>query len=160
MAGLLTAIKAALEVDSTEDAALVASKVMRGKSRDVRDAWLMELLTEEVKHAQRDMSRQRESADFAALFNSRPSSSTNAPLGKFGALLTSPFAVGNGRRVSWGEATVADHLERIAFLEHMRKGITQTIDRHRVAIEQIEAAGVSCLAELARPPLWASSAAS
>lgn len=50
--------------------------------------------------------------------------------------------------VTWGEATVVDHRERITFLGSLRNGIDATIQRHANAIEQIEAAGVTALAEL------------
>ena len=39
-------------------------------------------------------------------------------------------------------------MQRVAYLEKIRDGIDQTIDRHREAIRLIEQAGVTCLAEL------------
>ena len=50
--------------------------------------------------------------------------------------------------VTWGEATVEDHRNRIAYLASLRNGIDATIQRHADAIEQIEAAGVATLADL------------
>ncbi len=50
--------------------------------------------------------------------------------------------------VTWGEATVEDHRNRIAYLASLRNGIDVTIQRHADAIEQIEAAGVASLNDL------------
>lgn len=58
------------------------------------------------------------------------------------------FALGDGTRVRWGEATVAQHRQRIAMLEKMRAGLSETVARHEAAISEIEAAGVSCLDEI------------
>jgi len=52
----------------------------------------------------------------------------------------------NGSKyVTWGEATVQDHRDRIAFLATLRNGIQSTIDRHSAAIETLEAAKATCL---------------
>ena len=57
----------------------------------------------------------------------------------------------NGDRyVSWGDATVADHEGRVAFQGTLRSGIDADIERHLEAIADIEAAGVTCLAEIAQ----------
>lgn len=64
--------------------------------------------------------------------------------------LSERFAVGDGRYVTWGEATVADHEARIAMLEALRNGIAESIGRHERAIVEIAAAGVSCLDEIER----------
>ena len=50
--------------------------------------------------------------------------------------------------VLWATATVADHEERIAFLQRKVAGIDATISLHRKAIDRIQAAGVTCLADL------------
>lgn len=50
--------------------------------------------------------------------------------------------------VTWGEATVEDHLGRIKFLEKKRNGIGDTIGRHRWAVERIESRSVSCLNDI------------
>ncbi len=59
--------------------------------------------------------------------------------------LADRFCIGRGKHVVWGEATVQDHRDRIAFLASLRNGIDNTIARHAEAIDIIEAAGVSCL---------------
>lgn len=70
------------------------------------------------------------------------------PTGERAALLAETFALGDGSRVSWGEATVEQHEQRIAMLARLRDGIDATIARHRAAVEGIRAAGVKCLADL------------
>jgi hypothetical protein len=64
------------------------------------------------------------------------------------ALMQSTFPLGDGTRVAWGQATVDDHRQRVAFLAAMRDGITNTIASHLDAVDAIEAAGVSCLDEI------------
>lgn len=58
------------------------------------------------------------------------------------------FALGDTQRVRWGEATVEQHRQRIEMLDAMRLGLEKTIARHAAAIEQIQAAGVTCLDEI------------
>lgn len=58
------------------------------------------------------------------------------------------FALGDGTEVTWGDATVDQHLARIAMLERQVAGVSQTIERHRYAVDAIRKAGVSCLADL------------
>lgn len=63
-------------------------------------------------------------------------------------LLSETFALGDGRRVRWGEATAQDHQDRIDFLTKQIRGTQQTIGRHAAAIELISTANVSCLDEV------------
>jgi hypothetical protein len=62
-------------------------------------------------------------------------------------LLRESFALGDGQRVAWGEATAEQHEQRIAFLAKQRDGLAATMERHRRALEIIRAAGASCLGE-------------
>lgn len=64
------------------------------------------------------------------------------------ALMIETFTLGNGQRVAWGSATAQDHRDRVAYLCKLRDGYQSTIDRHLAAIEAIEAAGVTCLAQV------------
>lgn len=64
------------------------------------------------------------------------------------ALADETFALGDGRRVKWGEATVEQHAERIVMLEKLVAGTQRTIEQHRDAVEMIEVAGVACLNEI------------
>lgn len=58
------------------------------------------------------------------------------------------FATGDGRWVSWAEATVEDHEQRLGMLIAQRAGLDRTINLHQRAVEQILEAGVSCLCEV------------
>lgn len=50
--------------------------------------------------------------------------------------------------VTWGEATVEDHRAYVDMLQKLRGGIERTIAAHEQAIEQIVAAGVTCLNDI------------
>lgn len=63
----------------------------------------------------------------------------------FTSLMKSNFSLGDGFTAIWGDATVEQHRRRIAYLEKMRGGIDETINRHLKAIEIIEEAKASCL---------------
>ena len=47
--------------------------------------------------------------------------------------------------VTWGEATIEQHLERIAYLSKLQSGITDTIARHQHAVDVLVDAGADCL---------------
>lgn len=51
--------------------------------------------------------------------------------------------------ISWGKATREQHVQRIEFLQAHIAGCQATIHRHEAAIAAIDAAGVTCLDELA-----------
>ena len=62
-------------------------------------------------------------------------------------LLASSFTLRNGASVTWGDATVAEHRERVdIFMGQVAAGVDGAA-RHNAAIRAIEAAGVSCLNE-------------
>lgn len=67
-------------------------------------------------------------------------------------LLASPFAVGDGRIVTWGSATVADHEARAEMLSKMAAGTLETAAMHARAIEHIRTAGVETLADVTAVP--------
>lgn len=60
-------------------------------------------------------------------------------------LLASRFALGDGTSVTWGEATAAQHEERIALLERQVLGNVETIALHRQAIALLTEQGAICL---------------
>lgn len=64
-------------------------------------------------------------------------------------LLSSVFALGDNVRVTWGEATVAQHEQRITLLLKNAEGNIDTAKRHQAAVEMITEAGVDTLADLA-----------
>jgi hypothetical protein len=63
-------------------------------------------------------------------------------------LLGTIFALGDGRRVTWGSATVADHQQRLDMLLQNATGIAETAALHRKAITMLTAAGAACLSQL------------
>jgi hypothetical protein len=63
-------------------------------------------------------------------------------------LLDTVFATGDGTRVSWRDATVAQHEERIEMLSKMIAGTAETAAMHMRAIEMIKDAGVDTLGQL------------
>jgi len=62
-------------------------------------------------------------------------------------LLESRFALGDGRRPTWGEATAEEHNSRIQLLLRNTYGNLMTIARHTNALAAISAASTQCLNE-------------
>ena len=112
---------------------------LSGRAREL----LLPIVTEAILMERRKaVSLVERSVPVSMIFNGETS------LGQRAKRLEQTFALGDGRRVSWAEATVPDHRERIAYLEVHMRGVMMTVSRHSEAIEAIEAAGVSCLAEI------------
>jgi hypothetical protein len=63
-------------------------------------------------------------------------------------LLSGYFALGDGRRVTWGDATLDDHAQRVNQLMSHAQGTVETAVRHQAAIEMIRDAGVHTLREV------------
>jgi hypothetical protein len=57
-------------------------------------------------------------------------------------------ALGDGNRVTWRDATVADHEERIGMLTKMMAGTSVTAAMHISAAQMIKDAGVDTLGEV------------
>lgn len=64
------------------------------------------------------------------------------------ALLAGEFALPDGTRVSWADATAAQHGERADQLESLAAGDMATATIHRQAINDLRDAGVATLGEL------------
>jgi hypothetical protein len=64
-------------------------------------------------------------------------------------LLSSEFALGDGRRPTWGTASIEDHRARIAMQQGKAEAVIKDAARHGKAIEMLEGSGASCLNELA-----------
>jgi len=63
-------------------------------------------------------------------------------------LLDSRFALGDGRRPTWGEATTEEHECRIQLLLRSTHGGLMAIARHEAALSVMRKAGVRCLNEV------------
>lgn len=112
---------------------LVAARVAVHRRNDTRAAERKVFVNSVTSHNYTPIT-ETEHREFAESFRKKLSEKT--------------FSLGDGQRVSWGEATVKDHQERITFLERHAAGLHRTADQHREAIKRIEGAGVTCLAEL------------
>lgn len=64
------------------------------------------------------------------------------------AMLAGEFALPDGTRVSWADASVAQHNLRATQLEGLAAGDLATASIHRRAINDLRAAGVATLGEL------------
>ena len=105
--------------------------------------FLWALIRSAVDNVKRNDVRQLEKAAKPGKFG-RPVNPTE----DMQRLTDETFALGDGSRVRWGDATIKQHEARIDYLAKQRDGIDATIQRHRAVIEQLRAAGVSCLNEL------------
>ena len=63
-------------------------------------------------------------------------------------LVDESFALPDGRRVRWLDATAADHRARAEWQRSKAKGHIDDAERHEVAASVIEEFNVSCLAEI------------
>lgn len=66
------------------------------------------------------------------------------------AFLKSQFALPDGRRVTWGGASVSDHKKRIDSLTQLSLKVDDDIARHVEVMSLLEATGASCLNDARR----------
>lgn len=122
---------------------------------------LVDLLADAIATRQREIVRRAETAAFTAAMTERFAPQGSLPIRpavttaeqvdaaeSFRRLFKEKFSLGDGEKVSWGEATVEQHEQRIAFLIPMRDGLTGTIRRHEEAVSLIRQHGGTCLADL------------
>lgn len=150
---LVDKIRESVEAATDDDCVAIARSLL--DAVDKRE--LLPLLIEEIRHEQRRIQRLTELRAFANVpfevaTRSNPSSSelqtAYTPDG-LRALYKTPFALGDGTRVTWGRATVEQHEMRLAMLRRLRAGLDQTIARHNEALELLRTTGVKCLEDLA-----------
>jgi|ERR1051326_7184523 hypothetical protein len=63
-------------------------------------------------------------------------------------LLDSTFALSDGSRVTWGNATVEEHRERARMFTDLAETNLHGAARHKLAIDQLVRAGATCLNEV------------
>lgn len=63
-------------------------------------------------------------------------------------LLMASFALRDGRRVTWGEATLSNHKERVEMFKKNAAANLEGAARHQAAIHDITEAGLECLNDL------------
>lgn len=64
-------------------------------------------------------------------------------------LMETLFALGDGSRVTWGDATIDQHEQRLDMLKGNLSGLAETAGRHARAIEMLKESGAGSLRELA-----------
>jgi len=133
------------------DARVIAKRMISGADYPTRGEWLEELLVDAVDQSQRLRVHRVEQEAVAELFTRRSTTPVRAIATEqtFASLVRRAFALGDGRRIEWGAATIDEHRERIMYLMKQRYGLDKTIEAHQQAIRTIESAGVSCLDDLA-----------
>ena len=151
-------IRWAMRADNPPDAEEIASQVFGRSSRTQRDQWARMFLETEAYRARRDYERSCEREARSSLRRLREllvqtPTTEDGRIRRQQELLSlrlsySEFSLGGGRRVSWQEATVSDHEERIEYLKKQRDAINGTIDLHKEAVSLLKEAGVSCLREV------------
>lgn len=145
--GLWAVIRQAAVDAPDKDPEKVAKQLLQSLGR----AELLALLAREIAGAQRQVVATVEAAAFRAASASPKAAIESADrLTAFRPLLAARIKLGDGSGgVTWGQATVAEHQQRIAFLAKLRDGIDQTIERHREAIALLSESGAACLDDLA-----------
>jgi len=137
-------IEQQLDNGTTHDPYRIAANIITA----VNPAELVPLLADHIAHIIRHRTRENERAAYRTTLT-RTTAATPTPAATttpdFRALAAERFSMGNGENVRWMEATVDDHLARIAYLTKMRNGIDDTIERHRAAVHLIQSAGVTTL---------------
>lgn len=98
------------------------------------------IVVAEARRIYRSLTRRAEDAAFA-------DGALSAPAAR-AALMELSFALPDGRMVAWSEATADEHRARAAWQRQGAAALVEDAVRHEAAATMIEAAGVSCLAEL------------
>jgi hypothetical protein len=104
---------------------------------------LADLLANEFARLRRDAARLVELAEIAAIHRTPPEWTPK--------LRANLVALGDRKTTTFGQMTVEQHRIRIAMLTKVRDGVDRTIGLHEEAVAAIEAAGVTCLDDLAAP---------
>ena len=118
-----------------------------GRHRKLAPMILHGIVADEVRRIRRNHVRKLERGG-----GSRRSGATTEaadPVAARAAWLAEGFYIPSKGRVLWGDATAADHRERIEFLTAKATGIQRTIRRHELALKAIEAdPDAECLSDI------------
>jgi len=147
--GLAGKIRKTIEDNPGSDALGLAEQILDTLERGE----LIELLTHEIAHRQRENVRDIEHQAFKDFFAVAGEKSQDVQIEgslNFKKLFSSSFSLGNGEKIDFATATIEQHQQRIAMLTKLREGLDRTIEIHRKSIQLIEENGVGCLAEIER----------
>lgn len=128
-------------------AAVFDAVKLPGKWRDLFYAVVRDECRRTARHIVRGLESGTGQGDDGTLHATAGATSIYYPKDQRDDFLSQRFYTGT-EYVTWGEATVDHHRERIAYLATLRNGIDATITRHADAVEQIESAGASCLNDI------------
>ena len=127
------------------------AKELIGKHRSVA----IGIIAHEIEHLRRKEVQENEAEEFFALMKhlkpakSSPQEPTVLGAG-FTEFLSELFALGDGQKTTWGEATIEQHEQRVRMLRLMKEGIEKTIERHEMAIQELRGRKLACLNDLVR----------
>lgn len=128
-----------------------AEKAAKKLLKEHPDAALA-MIADRIAHMRREWARETEARAAAAIFALTPSKPitirSSASLEAFQALMSQPFAIGDGTEVTWGFATIEHHQVRIGLLTKQRDGIERTIKLHEHAVSLLRDTGAICLAKV------------
>lgn len=132
-----------------------ADEVARNILRIVSKEDLSPLIVDEINRLRRMRVRGMERGVFARLDAIAPlvalpavSMSAKDRVDQLRSILRESFALGDGSNVTWGEATLEQHRERIRVLQDQRNGIDKTLGHHARAVSILIETGASCLDEV------------
>jgi hypothetical protein len=116
---------------------------------------LVAYIADRIDHLRRGDLRDREIQDVAPILRAMGSSAPpilsrrDLKTGEMRQIVlpVEPFSLGDGTKVSWADATIEQHMQRITILRKIAQGTEASIQRHKMAIKRIKAAGVTCLRE-------------
>jgi len=112
---------------------------------------LVDALAHEISNLKRGVTRSRETQAFDFLYDETGKIRDNLDLKAFvKEVVDLQFQLADGRRVTWGDATIPDHEEYIQMMEGQIEGMIQTINRHEQAVEICKKQKVNSLRELLR----------
>lgn len=155
MSDIYATCRAAAVEHPSEDPVAVARRLVAS----VAKVDLVPLVADRVANEQRLVARQVEAEAFAVPFRAAVAGPAGQLLKRapaydvtdeFRALFRQQFALGDGTAVAWGQATVEQHEQRLAWLYRHRDGVNQTIARHEAAVRLLRESGASCLEDLER----------
>ena len=119
----------------------LAARALGAMTRDERDAIVLNVITNEVANILRSETRQREQE--VGDLREPPARQQARDL-----LAADYFALPDGTMVAWLTATAEQHRARADWQRTLAANVVADAERHEQAAEAIEAAGVSCLAEI------------